>query len=41
MLLRPTEIRIANAVESGTVITTIRKVFLSACRKYGSRSTYE
>ena len=31
----------ARDVESGTVIMTSRNVFLSACKKYGSRRTYE
>ena len=39
MELNAAEMSRANRVERGTVIITKRKVFFSACRKYGSCST--
>lgn len=41
MELSAREMTSAREVESGTVIMTSKNVFLSACKKYGSRRTYE
>lgn len=41
MELSAREMTSAREVESGTVIMTSKNVFFSACRKYGSRRTYE
>ena len=39
MELKPREMRSARPVDTGTVMTTRRKVFFTAWRKYGSWST--